>query len=131
MTDASGAEKKTNKWLWPLLAALALVAVLAWAFNRGADDGDLSERMASDPVSRQDASGADRGAPNPPAPSAAALVPDNADGNASVITEADAARVNGGTGAPNDGVAGSATAPTAAGQTAPAPSGSDGRPTGQ
>ena len=89
MTDHSQAKKKTNKWLWPLLAALALVALLAWAFNRGADDGELSERMASDPVSRQPIN---QGEPNPPAAGVATMVPDNENGNASVITEADAAR---------------------------------------
>ena len=124
MSEHSEAKKKTNKWLWPLLAALALVAILAWAFNRGADDGDLSERMASDPVSRQDA-GAETGQPNPPAAAASTFVPDNENGNASVIQEADAARQAGGTGAPNDGVAGTA------GQRAPAATGSDGRPAGQ
>jgi hypothetical protein len=119
MTDHSEEKGKTNKWLWPLLAALVLVAILAWAFNQGADDGDLSERMASDPVSRQPIN---RGEPAPPAAGVSTLVPDNADGNASVITEADAARQQAGTGAPNDGVAGTA------GQAPPVATGSDARP---
>ncbi len=132
MTDHSQAKKKTNKWLWPLLAALVLVAILAWAFNRGADDGDLSERMASDPLSRQDTNGAERGEPAPPAAPVSTMVPDNENGNASVITEADAAR---GTPVPGgdplaDGVPGrgpgAAPAPTQPGAnpapgTAPAP----------
>lgn len=123
MTDHSQAKKKTNKWLWPLLAALVLVALLAWAFNRGADDGELSERMASDPVSRQ----TNNGQPAPPDQPVSTFVPDNADGNASVITEADAARRNAGAGSPTDGVAGATTAPTAAGRTAPVAGGSAGQ----
>lgn len=121
MTDHSQA-KKTNKWLWPLLAALALVAILAYAFNRGADDGELSERMASDPVSRQPNNA---GEPAPPQQPVSTLVPDNENGNASVITEADAARRNEGVGTPNDGVAGTA------GQAGPVSTGSDARPTGR
>lgn len=98
MTDHSEGKKKTNKWLWPLLGALVLVALLAWAFNRGADDGGLSERMASDPVSRQPIN---QGEPAPPPNGVSTLVPDNANGNASVITEADALRQNGGGSAPS------------------------------
>ena len=122
MTDNTQAKKKTNKWLWPLLAALVLVAILAYAFNRGADDGELSERMASDPVSRQPNN---PGEPAPPQEPVSTLVPDNADGNASVITEADAARRNQGAGTPNDGVAGTA------GQGAPVSTGSDAQPSGR
>lgn len=118
MTDHSQARKKTNKWLWPLLAALVLVAVLAWAFNRGADDGDLSERMASDPLSRETTGGN----PSPPDRPVSTLVPDNADGNASVITEADALRTNPTPGADpsSDGVPGAPGAPAPANTQAPA-----------
>jgi len=126
MTDASQAKKKTNKWLWPLLAALVLVGLLAWAFNRGADDGELSQEMAADPAAQQDGSGVEMGQPAPPSAPVSTMVPDNADGNASIITEADAARANAGTGSPNDGVAGATTGPAATGANAPT-MGSDGQ----
>ena len=119
MTDTNTATKKTNRWLWPLLLALGLVALAAWAFNRGPGSDGLAERMASDPVSRQPSNS---GEAAPPAAGVSTLVPDNADGNASVIREADAARADRGTGSPNDGVAGTA------GQAPPVPTGSDAQP---
>ena len=112
MTDTSTSKKGMPKWLLPLLAALALVAFGLWAFNRGADDGDLSQRMASDRLSRQTTSDN----PDPPAQPVSTMVPDNENGNASVITEADAARSNPTPGAnpSNDGQPGAPGAPAPA-----------------
>jgi hypothetical protein len=112
MTDTSSPKKGLAKWLLPLLAALALVAFGLWAFNRGADDGDLSERMASDPLSRQTTSDN----PDPPQQPVSTMVPDNENGNASVITEADAARNNAQPGADRsrDGQPGAPGAPAPA-----------------
>lgn len=123
MTDASGAKRKTNKYLWPLLLALGVVALLFWLFNRGTDEG-LAERMDSSPVSQQPTTA---GQPNAPAQPVSTYVPNNEDGNASVITEVDQARAEAGAqGTADDGIAGAAGAPAPTGANAPV-IGSDGQ----
>ena len=59
---------KSRKWIWALLAAVVLVALVAWWVNRGAE-GD--EELATNPAAQEDASGVAMGSPNPPAVSAA------------------------------------------------------------
>ena len=119
MTDASAAKRKTNKYLWPLLLALGIVALLFWLFDRSTDEG-LAERMDSSPVAQQPNN---PGEPNAPSQAISTYVP-NGEGGASVITEVDEARRQvGAEGTSDDGIAGAATAPGAG---APA-AGSDGR----
>jgi hypothetical protein len=75
------AGRPNRSWLWAALAALVLIAIAFWAFNRGGDgrlpgeDGSaqttaLDETPAS--TAQLDANGVTNDEPNPPLPSAAA-----------------------------------------------------------
>jgi len=66
MAEAQAGKSKT--WIWALLAAVVLVALVAWWVNRGAE-GD--EELATNPAAQEDASGVAMGSPAPPLPSAA------------------------------------------------------------
>jgi hypothetical protein len=66
MTDSHSAKGKAAKWLPALIAALVLVALAAWWFNRNQDVAEDSASMAADPTSQLDASGAQTGQPAVP-----------------------------------------------------------------
>lgn len=124
MTNTGGVKSKGRKWLPALIAALVLVALAAWWFNRSQDRNELSDAMASDPVSRQDSSGTG-GQPGVPAGTNAAALAGGDRGNASAIENADAARGQPVPGADplSDGVAGRGpgAAPAPSPATTPAP----------
>ncbi len=79
------AKKKGAKWLPALIAALVLVALAAWWFNRSQDQSEDSAAMAADPNAQLDSSGAEMGQPQVPAGTNAAELAGGDRGNASAI----------------------------------------------
>jgi hypothetical protein len=123
MASGLGAKRKTNKYLWPLLLALGITALLFWFFNRGTDE-QLGERLDAQPAAQAPNN---PGEPSPGSQPVSTYIPNNENGNASVITEVDAARqATGAQGTANDGAPGAATAPPPTGANSPA-MGSDGQ----
>lgn len=115
MTDTSANKSKLGKWLPALIAALVIVALGAWWFNRSQDASERSDAMASDPNSR-----VSTGQAAPPTSVPAAALVEPGEGGASAIENADAASGQPVPGADplSDGVAGrgpnAAPAPTGA-----------------
>ncbi len=95
MSDTSAGGKKKS-WIWALLAALVVVALGVWWFNRSQDASERSEEFAADPQSQMDANTVEQGQPGVPAgTNAAALANQSEDqdmGNAGAILEADEQR---------------------------------------
>lgn len=108
MTDSHSGKSKAAKWLPALIAALVLVALAAWWFNRSQDAAEDSAAMAADPTSQMDASGAQTGQPAVPEGTNAAALAGGDRGNASAIENADRMATEPVPGADplNDGVAG-------------------------
>jgi hypothetical protein len=110
MTD-TGAGRKSRNWLWAALAALLLIAVAAWAVNRGAGTGEVDRNAdttlaeeAANPAAQMDASGTQMGQAAPPAPSAAAAALDDDGGrgtNSTGVADASSYNPNGQGGAPS------------------------------
>lgn len=123
MVNSVGAKRKTNKYLWPFLLAMGITALLFWFFNRGTDE-ELGERLDAQPAAQQPNN---PGEPGPGSQPVSTYVPNNENGNASVITEVDAARqATGAQGTATDGAPGAIGAPPPTGANTPA-MGSDGQ----
>ena len=119
MVDTQAGGKKNLTWLWALLAAVVLVAIVAWLMNRGYQKDNAV--VTPDPSAQLDATGVESGAPAPPEPSAAAAALEGDAGGTSSRGVADASAVGGedGTGTPAQSGAAQGTTPATGAQPAP------------